>query len=115
VRALWKWSVVMVLGITVIALAFAVGYTVGSGAQHRRLVAFGLKTDLILYRAAERGDLAPVKQQLGTVLVARTRTYEALFTDAHSSATFLEAEKISREIEAKEGPRIPVPLRENTK
>lgn len=109
-----KWLFVAVI-LVAVTIAIAVGFCAGSQWEHRRLVAFGLKVDLTLYHAAERGDLSSVKDQLGTVLVARTHTYRSLFPDARSSKTFLEAEEISREIESKQGPLIEVPFHETTK
>jgi hypothetical protein len=104
-----KTVVLTLLSVAVAAVVFCAGCFLGQRDEQRRFVAFQLRVDLALYHAAETGDMAHIKEQLGTALVARTRTYEVLFPKEHSSKLFLEARRISTEIEGNRGPMIEVP------
>jgi hypothetical protein len=109
-RVSLKKIVLAPLSIVAAIVIFCVGYFGGQRAEHRRFVAFQLRIDLALYQAAQAADIVRIKEQLGTVLVARTHTYEALFPQDHSSKLFVEAQRVAAVIERDRGPMIEMPL-----
>ena len=74
-----KIAFLVLIALSVLALAFSIGYQIGRRYTDRERLALSLDMNCSLYQKAESGDLAGVKSQLGFFIYGQFNTYQQHF------------------------------------
>ena len=98
----FKNALIVVLALAVGVLAYWAGYRHGERDDQKRALRFRLTESVLLYQAAERGDLAKLKGSIGVIVLGRTTAFQELFGDVAPSDNFAsrwaEAQHISKQV-----------------
>ncbi len=98
----FKNLLIVVLALLVIVLGYWVGYRNGVRDNQKRALRFRLTESVLMYQAAERGDLAKLKSSLGVIVLGQSAAFRELFGDVVPGDDFAsrwgEAQRISKQV-----------------